>query len=301
MKKGKVILNAVLLGLLVTGCSSQSATNEQADDTGKKKEVVETDEQVKSGETDNKNAAEEKNTGVKDAQAEEKSDDAEGKNNEEQVQIEPQYKLNPSYWGFEPIADASEKVVLLTIDDAPDQHAVEMANKLKRLKVPAIFFINGHFIDTDEEKERLKQIHDMGFEIGNHTMTHASLRDLSEEKQREEIVTLNDIIEETIGERPKFFRAPFGQNTDYSKQLVAEENMLLMNWTYGYDWEKQYQNKEGISDIMVNTPLLSNGANLLMHDREWTNEGLEDIVKGLQEKGYGFIDPDTIQTPGNKK
>ncbi|MCA0174475.1 polysaccharide deacetylase family protein [Bacillus sp. RAR_GA_16] len=208
---------------------------------------------------------------------------------------EPEYRLNEAFWGFEPINEAPAEAVLLTIDDAPDKNAVEMAKTLKELDAPAIFFVNGHFIDTDEEKARLKEIHDMGFEIGNHTMTHADLKSLSEDEQREEIVKLNDMIEEVIGEKPKFFRAPFGSNTDFSKSLAEEEGMLVMNWTYGYDWVKEYQNKAAIADIMVNSPLLQNGANLLMHDRDWTAAALGDIVKGLRDKDYALIDPAQIE------
>ncbi|MBX0356597.1 polysaccharide deacetylase family protein [Halobacillus sp. Nhm2S1] len=210
--------------------------------------------------------------------------------------VEPQYELTGN-WSFKPIADANPKVALLTIDDAPDTHAVEMAKTLKEKDAPAIFFVNGHFIDTPEEKEKLKEIHEMGFPIGNHTETHASLPDLNEEEQRKEIVGLNDKIEEIIGERPIFFRAPFGQNTDFSKQLAEEEGMLVMNWTYGYDWESEYQDAQALADIMVNTPLLNNGANLLMHDREWTNKALGLIADGLREKGYELLDPALIQTP----
>ncbi|NKE05435.1 polysaccharide deacetylase family protein [Bacillus selenatarsenatis] len=199
------------------------------------------------------------------------------------------------------ISNPDEKVVLLTIDDAPDKNALEMAKTLKGLNVKAIFFVNGHFLDTPEEGEILKQIHQMGFPIGNHTYNHKSLRDLTEEQQRKEIVDLNDRVEELIGERPQFFRAPFGMNTDYSKQLAADEKMLLMNWTYGYDWEKDYQSKDALADIMVNTPLLRNGANLLMHDRDWTSAALGDIVKGLQDKGYKIVDPELIETPANKE
>lgn len=209
---------------------------------------------------------------------------------------EPQYELTGN-WSFKPIGDANPKVALLTIDDAPDTHAVEMAETLKEKDAPAIFFVNGHFIDTPEEKEKLKQIHEMGFAIGNHTASHASLPDLSEEEQREEIVGLNDKIEEIIGERPVFFRAPFGQNTDFSKQLAEDEGMLVMNWTYGYDWESDYQDDQALADIMVNTPLLNNGANLLMHDRDWTNKALGSIADGLREKGYELLDPALIQTP----
>ncbi|MGV2942174.1 polysaccharide deacetylase family protein [Mesobacillus sp. LC4] len=219
---------------------------------------------------------------------------------EEVVQASPQYTMKGDF-SIQNISNPDEKVVLLTIDDAPDKNALEMAKTLKGLNVKAIFFVNGHFLDTPEEGEVLKQIHQMGFPIGNHTYNHKSLRDLTEEQQRKEIVDLNDRVEELIGERPQFFRAPFGMNTDYSKQLAADEKMLLMNWTYGYDWEKDYQSKDALADIMVNTPLLRNGANLLMHDRDWTSAALGDIVKGLQDKGYKIVDPELIETPANKE
>jgi peptidoglycan/xylan/chitin deacetylase (PgdA/CDA1 family) len=153
------------------------------------------------------------------------------------------------------------------------------------------------YLESDEGKEDLRTIHDMGFEIGNHTYTHPNLPDIGEEEQREEIVAVNDLVEEIIGERPRFFRAPFGMNTDYAEQVAEEEGMVLMNWTYGYDWEAEYQDPEALAEIMVNTELLSGGANLLMHDREWTKDALEDIIIGLRDKGYQLVDPDLIERP----
>lgn len=208
---------------------------------------------------------------------------------------ETQYELNEANWTFQPIEDANPKAVLLTVDDAPDKYAVEMAKTLKELNAPAIFFVNGHFIDTDEEKANLKAIYDMGFSIGNHTQTHANLRESSEEQQKEEILKVNETVESVIGEKPKFFRAPFGVNTDFSKALVHQEGMLLMNWTYGYDWEKQYMDATNLTDIMVNTEYLTDGANLLMHDRKWTAEALKGIVEGLRAQGYDLIEPKTIK------
>jgi len=205
------------------------------------------------------------------------------------------YELNEANWTFQPIEDANSKAVLLTIDDAPEKYAVEMAKTLKELNAPAIFFVNGHFIDTDEEKANLKSIYDMGFAIGNHTQTHVNLKDSSEEQQKEEILQVNEIVEAVIGEKPKFFRAPFGVNTDFSKALVQQEGMLLMNWTYGYDWEKKYRDVASLTDIMVNTEYLTDGANLLMHDRAWTAEALQGIVEGLRANGYDLIDPKTIK------
>ena len=105
---------------------------------------------------------------------------------EEEV-VEQLYELDAS-WSFQPIGDANPKAVLLTIDDAPDKHALDMAKTLKELDAPAIFFVNGHFIDSDEKKAILKEIHEMGFAIGNHTKTHANLKQIIEEQQKEEIL-----------------------------------------------------------------------------------------------------------------
>ncbi|WP_406946132.1 polysaccharide deacetylase family protein [Halobacillus sp. SY10] len=274
----------IVLIFLLAACSGANSEEVQKpeEETAEKEsteEVVE--EEEKAEETDE----EEKDT-----------EEPAEQDSEVMKNVEPQYELTGN-WSFEPIGDANPKVALLTIDDAPDTHAVEMAKTLKEKDAPAIFFVNGHFIDTPEEKEKLKEIHEMGFPIGNHTETHASLPDLSEEEQSVEIVGLNDKIEEIIGERPIFFRAPFGQNTDFSKQLAEDEGMLVMNWTYGYDWESEYQDAQALADIMVNTPLLNNGANLLMHDREWTKKALGPIADGLREKGYELLDPALIQTP----
>ncbi|MBN8207310.1 polysaccharide deacetylase family protein [Bacillus sp. NTK071] len=271
--------------LFVAACSTNTAS--EIDETS--------DQQTNSKEETNEVTAskDSEETNNKDEKEKEKEKEKEEVVTEEEVA--PEYRLNEAFWGFEPINDSPAEAVLLTIDDAPDNNGVEMAKTLKELDAPAIFFVNGHFLDTEEEKARLKEIHDMGFAIGNHTMTHSDLKTLSEEEQREEIVKLNDLIEDIIGERPEFFRAPFGSNTDYSKSLAEEEGMLVMNWTYGYDWEKQYQEKNAIADIMVNTPLLQNGANLLMHDRDWTAAALEDIVTGLREKDFQLIKPEEIE------
>lgn len=220
----------------------------------------------------------------------------EGKIVEEEAMVQQtRFKLHNND-RVKPISDdIDNKVVLLTFDDAPHHYAVEIARLLKEEKINAIFFVNGHFINDEVGKEKLKTIFELGFEIGNHTMNHPNLRDLSEEEQRHEIIHLNDLIEEITGERPRFFRAPFGVNTEVSKRIVEEEQMQWMNWTFGYDYFQEYMEKEALAEIMVNTHLLTPGANLLMHDRKWTLEALPKIIAGLMDKGYSFVDPKEIQ------
>lgn len=289
MKYGKMMFIVSLLFILfLVGCNEEQTIKD--DDVIDEPEVeVETDESDNEDSTDDLDESE-----VDDVTQDDSLEDLEDGDSE----VEVMYQINQANWAVEPITDeADSKVVLLTIDDAPDKYALEMAKTLKELDVPAIFFVNGHFIQTEEKHEILKEIYQMGFSIGNHTYTHPNLGQISEEEQKQEIIELNDLIEEIIGERPKFFRAPFGVNTDNTKQVVEQEGMVLMNWTYGYDWESAYMEAEALADIMVNTEYLRDGANLLMHDREWTSGALADIVTGLRDKGYDFVDPNQIQRP----
>ncbi|KGX88782.1 polysaccharide deacetylase family protein [Pontibacillus litoralis] len=277
MKKLTVLLCFIIF--VLAACGSTEENNQEA-----------SMKEEKNQEENNLDKAEEEKV------TEEAQVNSEQEETDEPPSIEPTYELTDTF-DVKPIDGSEEQSVLLTIDDAPDQYALEMAKTLKKLDAPAIFFVNGHFLQTEEQKQALKKIHEMGFVIGNHTMTHENLQMISEQQQQEEIVQVNDLVEEIIGERPKFFRAPHGANTDYSKQLAKKEMMLVMNWTYGYDWEAKYQNEEALADIMVHTEYLHNGANLLMHDREWTAAALNDIVNGLRDKGYTFIDPVKIKTP----
>jgi peptidoglycan/xylan/chitin deacetylase (PgdA/CDA1 family) len=276
MNKFVRIFIIVTIVFLTFACSS--------DDVLEKEQVVEDVEMVTEETTENE--AEPEASIIDESEIESKI---------EQVERVPRYILQSDHT-VKPIDGlGDQQVVLLTIDDAPNRYSVEMANLLKEKDINAIFFVNGHFINDEAGREKLKTIYELGFEIGNHTMNHPNLKNLSEDKQRQEIIELNDLIEEITGERPRFFRAPFGVNTEVSKLVVAEESMQWMNWTYGYDFNKEYMEKDALADIMVNTTLLRPGANLLMHDHPWTLEALPDIIEGLKEKGYDFVDPKEIE------
>lgn len=292
LKNRYMIILLVFAFVLFAGCSNTSNNKDEQGINGNNQEVE--NEEKENDEEDHENNEVEDNH----------SNSEENDTDEEEI-VEATYRLNSETWGIEPIDNANEQVVLLTIDDAPDKYALEMAETLEKLDVNAIFFVNGHFLETEEEKETLKAIYDKGFLIGNHTYSHENLQNISEEEQREEIITVNNMVEEIIGERPKFFRAPHGVNTDFSRALAKEEGMVLMNWTYGYDYFEPYMDKDKITEAMitgegpevdVDYSLLKSGANLLMHDREWTAAALHDIVIGLQDKGYEMVDPKLIQT-----
>lgn len=281
--KNKIYSSLLLSTLLLAGCQSEAPTpddNEEAtnDDT--------TEQVTDENETD--------------------AEDNETDQNDENVDEEPeevsyQYQINPNTFAVEPIEgeESDEKLVLLTFDDAPYGNAMEIAEALEERDVRAIFFVNGMYMEDEEGFETIQEIHEMGFEIANHTHTHAKLDDYSESDQLEEITKTNDIIEEATGEKPRFFRAPHGVMTDYASQAVADEGMTWMNWSFGYDWNVEYQDAAALTEVTLNGndtdgKLLGPGANILMHDREWTAEAVPTILDGLIEQGFTIVDPSLI-------
>ncbi len=275
MKKSRVATFLLSTTLLLAACQDDAASSEDV-----------------SNETDG--ASEETTEQVSD-QAVDSEETAEDNTEAEDVTF--QYQINPNTFSVEPIEGetaADEKLVLLTFDDAPYGNSLEIADALEAHDVSAIFFVNSMYMEDEEGTEVIQNLYDRGFEIANHTHTHAKLDDYSQEAQQDEIVTTNDMIEEATGERPRFFRAPHGVMTDYAEQVVAEEGMTWMNWSFGYDWQVDYQDPAALADITLNTELLGDGVNILMHDREWTAAAVPEILDGLIDQGFTIVDPKLI-------
>lgn len=211
-----------------------------------------------------------------------------------------EYQINPDIFTVQPIKDADTEVILLTFDDAPqppDSHTLEIAQTVKEKGANAIFFVVGQFLESEESRAIIKEVFDMGFEIGNHSYSHPDMSSISYEEQLEEIVATNDAIEEITGKRPRFFRAPYGMYNADTDAISTLENMTLMNWTYGYDWVDGYMEETALADIMVNAPELGSGGNLLMHDRPWTAAAIGAIIDGIRAQGYEMVDPKLIESP----
>ncbi len=278
----------LLTGLLLAGC----AGNEQENGDGAQEQATSSE----SLEANNTNDGE-------DAESIDQDEDT----NEETDNQVANYYIDPEISSVLPAnEDANPNVVLATVDDVPRKlpetptSSVEEAQAMADRGIYGIFFVNGMYLqgeDGEEGRQALKEIADMGHVIGNHTLTHYSLDQVpDEETLRHEIIGNQDIIEEVIGYRPQFFRPPHGIETPELEGILEEENMVAMNWSYGFDWDENYSDPATLADVMVNTEFLSPGANLLMHDLTWTNEAMPAILDGIQAKGYEFVDARDIAT-----
>jgi peptidoglycan-N-acetylglucosamine deacetylase len=85
-----------------------------------------------------------------------------------------------------------DKLIVLTFDDAARNHRTFVAPLLQKLHFGATFFISElDGFDDDKRQfmswEEIQQLHQMGFEIGNHTGHHPAIQRLPQERLVEEI------------------------------------------------------------------------------------------------------------------
>lgn len=130
----------------------------------------------------------------------------------------------------------------------------------------------------------LQRMQREGHLICNHTYDHVDLCCMGEADACMQLCMTSDIIENTTGVRPMFFRPPFGE---WKKILAQCTDMLPVLWTLDTrDWltknsEQSYRQVEGHvkeNDI------------ILMHDYyQETIQATESITDYLLEQGYDLV------------
>ena len=124
-----------------------------------------------------------------------------------------------------PLLPIPDRLVVLTFDDACKSDVEYVAPLLKRYGFGATFFMTEggrHQRGWNEENyltwKEAKKIHDAGFEIGNHTRTHANVAQLSKDKIRAELEYVERQCKEHGIAVPRTFCYPGFQ---YGRDAVA--------------------------------------------------------------------------------
>ena len=146
--------------------------------------------------------------------------------------------------GFELKLPAPRRTVVLTFDDAVKNHLTFVAPLLKKYGFGATFF-PCRFREEWREKneahllnaEELKQLHEMGFEIGNHSWSHPDMRTLSAEEAGREIDRFNRFLVEAGIPAPTSFAYPGGPYAENIVSLLRERGFTAARTTEERPWE----------------------------------------------------------------
>ena len=186
------------------------------------------------------------------------------------------------------LGNKDQKYVYLTFDlgyEAGYTNAI--LDALKENNVNVTFFITAHYVNT--ASDILQRMINEGHIVGNHTVNHKSMPDLSDEELKKEVMTLHQTIYEKYGYEMKYLRPPKGEYSERTLQLTDSLGYKSVMWSFAYvDWDekKQPSREDAMKKIIDN---LHNGEIMLLHATSKTNsEIMNDMIKKVKDEGYEF-------------
>ena len=196
-----------------------------------------------------------------------------------------------------------DKVIAITFDDGPSTaNTNAILDLLEQYNAKATFFVCGERLNSSTQSI-LKRTITLGCEIGNHTVSHKYLTQISEEEILKEIQDTNKKISQYSGTDYKciFYRPPGGfinrivMDTLYNNGI----SMYSIMWSSdSLDW--QYQSRynkgeisrdeavQGAFDTIVKET--TDGTVILMHDIHGiTVDVLKLVLEKYTAEGYTFV------------
>lgn len=189
----------------------------------------------------------------------------------------------------------SDKYVYLTFDEGYEAGYTEkILDVLKENDVKATFFITGHYLNT--AGDIVKRMIEEGHIVGNHTVNHKSMPDLTDEKVKEEVMRLQTAVFEKTGYEMKYIRPPKGELSERTLNITNNLGFTTVMWSLAYDdWD---ENKQGRTDY-GKKKIIDNihpGAVILLHATSKDNsEILDAVIKEIKNMGYEFKNIDNFQ------
>ncbi|MBR6033636.1 MAG: polysaccharide deacetylase family protein [Clostridia bacterium] len=180
------------------------------------------------------------------------------------------------------------KNVYLTFDLGYEAgYTSKILDTLKANNVTAAFFITAHYLNTSGDL--VQRMIDEGHIVGNHTVNHRSLPELSTDKVKEEVQKLHTAVFEKTGYEMKYFRPPKGEYSQSVLDTIKRMGYTTVMWSLAYDdWDLTKQGREeyGKQKILDN---IHPGAVILLHGTSKDNSNiLDECIKTIKDMGYKF-------------
>lgn len=181
----------------------------------------------------------------------------------------------------------SGKRVALTYDDGPSTYTPAFLRELRRLGVPATFFVIGQQVSANAALVR--SILRSGSMVANHSWSHPDMGG-GGAAASSQLRDANAAVRRATGFTPCLFRPPYGSTGADLVSRANAQGMTSVLWSVDpLDWRMP-----GTGSI-VSTVLrqASGGAIILSHDgggpRSQTLEAMPQIVRTLKRRGYKFV------------
>jgi cellulose synthase/poly-beta-1,6-N-acetylglucosamine synthase-like glycosyltransferase/peptidoglycan/xylan/chitin deacetylase (PgdA/CDA1 family) len=186
--------------------------------------------------------------------------------------------------------------IALTFDDGPDPTwTPRIAAALRRLRVPATFFVVGSKVVR--HPGLVAKLYRDGFELGNHTFTHVDLASVPSWERGLQVTLTQSALAGAVGVgsrlvRPPYSSTPAAVTSRQARALVdvaSRGYVIVLSDLDGEDWRRP-----GAGAIVkAATPAGDSGGIVLLHDgggnRSQTLAALELLVPRLRVRGFRFV------------
>lgn len=199
------------------------------------------------------------------------------------------------------------KQIAFTFDDGPDpRYTPELLELLQRNNMKATFFVLGS--KAEKYPELIRHIHEEGHQIGIHNYTHNANWFMTPWKvKRMQVERTADIVEQIIGERPTYYRPPWGI-LNMGDFITLRKSYRIILWSVmARDWN------EKVGADKLKRTLIKNikpGSIILLHDSGDTPgadegaprnmlQGLAGAIEHIHARGYKAVRIDQLMDKTN--
>lgn len=196
------------------------------------------------------------------------------------------------------LGDTTKKELYLTFDNGYENgYTAKILDTLKEKKVPAIFFVTGHYVK--DQPELLKRMTAEGHIIGNHSWSHPDLTRVSNERIKDELDKVKEQVTQVTGQQEmRYLRPPRGIFSDRTLAASKALGYTSVFWSAAYnDWNTNAQKgwKYAHDKVMAH---LHPGAVILLHSVSKDNaDALAQIIDDARKQGYEFKSLHELQQP----
>ncbi|TBL75806.1 polysaccharide deacetylase family protein [Paenibacillus thalictri] len=190
---------------------------------------------------------------------------------------------------------AADRGILLTFDDGPDpDYTPQLLDLLQEHGIKATFFVLGR--KAEQYPQLIARMHEEGHLIGLHNYVHRANGLMSPRSVRRQLEQSADVIEHITGQRPVYYRPPWGVINMFDFMLLGRFRMVLWSIIVG-DWRSR-GGKGKIKRRLLSR--LKDGAVIVLHDSGETLganrdapahmlEALHECIDEIAARGYSFL------------
>ena len=167
-----------------------------------------------------------------------------------------------------------EQKITLTFDDGPVPGITDwVLEELEKRGMKATFFMVGE--NARKHPALARAVVAAGHQVGNHTCHHLAGWKTSIQAYLEDVGACDAILTDTVGEKPRFFRPPYGWMSPGQAKGIESTKRIVMWNLLSYDFDSRVSSEILIRECASRT---APGTIVVFHDQQKTQAQLKKVL-----------------------